>query len=76
MKVKPMKLKDRLIKEIEDLPPEDITDVYEMVLDLKKKKSQHTMGEIKSAYLKVQETLKKCKGALSDDISRLRWDRI
>jgi hypothetical protein len=30
-----MHLRDRLIKEIDDLPSEDIIDVYEMVFDLK-----------------------------------------
>jgi len=32
---KMMHLRDRLIKEIEDLPPEDLMDIYEMVLGLK-----------------------------------------
>ena len=30
-----MQVKERLIKEIQDLPPQDLMDVYEMVLDLK-----------------------------------------
>ena len=30
-----MQLKDRLIEEIENLLPEDLMDVYEMVVDLK-----------------------------------------
>lgn len=30
-----MQLKDRPVKEIENLPPEDLMDIYEMVLDLK-----------------------------------------
>jgi len=62
-----MQVKERLIKEIQDLPPEDLMNVYEMVLDLK---------EQKPAYLEVQEILKKCRGSLSDDISQLREDRI
>ena len=64
-----------MIKEIEDLPPEDLMDVYEMVLDLKEHKSTRSKG-VKPAYLEVQEILKKCPGSLSDDISQLREDRI
>jgi len=70
-----MQVKERLIKEIQDLPPQDLMDVYEMVLDLKEQKSAPTK-DAKPAYLEVQEVLKKCPGSLSDDISRLREDRI
>ena len=70
-----MQLKDRLVKEIENLPPENLIDIYEMVLDLKEQKSTRSK-DAKPAYLEVQEILKKCKGSLSDDISRLRWERI
>jgi hypothetical protein len=37
-------LRDRLIQEIKDLPPEDLMDVYEMVLDLKGKKAHPFKG--------------------------------
>jgi hypothetical protein len=70
-----MQLKDRLVKEIENLPPEDLMDVYEMVLDLKEQKIARSK-DAEPAYLEVQEILKKCPGSLSDDVSRLRWDRI
>ncbi len=70
-----MQVKKRLIKEIQDLPPEDLMDVYEMVLDLKEQKSTRSK-DAKPAYLEVQEILKKCSGSLSDDISQLREDRI
>ncbi len=70
-----MQVKEKLIKEIQNLPPEDIMDVYEMVLDLKEHKST-LPKDAKPAYLGVQEILKKCPGSLSDDISRMREDRI
>jgi hypothetical protein len=70
-----MQVKERLIKEIQDLPPQDLMDVYEMVLDLKEQKSAPPK-DAKPAYLEVQEVLKKCPGSMSDDISRLRQDRI
>jgi hypothetical protein len=70
-----MQMKERLIKEIQDLRPEDLMDVYEMVLDLKEQKGTSSKGA-KPVYLEVQEILKKCPGSLSDDISQLREDRI
>lgn len=70
-----MQVKERLIKEIQDLPPEDVMNVYEMVLDLKKQKSVPSTGR-KRAYLEVQEILDKCTGSLSEDISLLREDRL
>ncbi len=70
-----MQVKERLIKEIQDLPPEDIMNVYEMVLDLKEQKSTRSKNA-NPAYLEVQEILKKCPGSLSDDISQLREERI
>jgi hypothetical protein len=70
-----MQVKERLIREIQDLPPEDIMNVYEMVLDLKEQKSTRSKN-VKPAYIEVQEILKKCPGSLSDDISQLREDRI
>jgi hypothetical protein len=70
-----MQVKERLIKEIQDLPPEDVMNVYEMVLDLKKQKTVPPIGK-KRAYLEVQEILKRCTGSLSQDISMIREDRL
>jgi len=70
-----MPVKERLIREIQNLTTEDIINVYEMVLDLKNKKPIPRKKK-KPAYLKIQKILKKCPGSLSDDISSLREDRI
>lgn len=70
-----MQVKERLVKEINELAPEDIMDVYELVLDLKKQKVPPSKGAI-PAYRRVQEILKKCPGSLSDDINMMREDRI
>jgi hypothetical protein len=70
-----MQVKERLIKEIQDLPPEDVMNVYELVLDLKKQKSVSSTGK-KQAYLEVQKILEKCRGSLSEDISLMREDRL
>ncbi len=75
-----MQLKERLINEINALPPEAVIDVYKMVLDLKSFKSlsnKASSGEGKiPAYLQAQEILKKSSGSLSDDIISEREDRI
>ncbi|MCJ7594087.1 MAG: hypothetical protein MUO52_04860 [Desulfobacterales bacterium] len=73
--VSSMQVKERLIKAIEEMPPEDVMNVYELVLDLKKQKSAPSPGK-KQAYLEVQEILEKCTGSLSDDISLMREDRL
>jgi hypothetical protein len=71
-----MQVKEKLIKEIQDLPPQDIMNVYELVLDLKKRKRTPSTRRKKSAYLDVQEILKNCTGSLSEDISLMREDRL
>lgn len=70
-----MRVREQLIKEIQDLPPQDLMDVYEMVLDLKEQKNIR-LKDAEPAFLEVQEILKKCPGSLSDDIRQLREDRI
>ena len=70
-----MQMRERLIKEIQNLSPEDIMNVYELVLDLKKQKTAPYKGS-KPAYLQVQEILRKCRGSISKDIRALREDRI
>lgn len=64
-----------MIQEIKDLPPEDLMDVYEMVLNLKGKKRTPSKNA-KPVYLEVQEILKKCTGSLSTDIGLIREDRL
>jgi len=70
-----MQVKERLIKEIQDMPPEDVMNVYELVLDLKKQKRVPSKSK-KPAYLIVQEILKECDGSLLTDISLMREDRL
>ena len=70
-----VQVKERLIKEIQDMRPEDVMNVYELVLDLKKQKSAPSKRK-KPAYLEVQEILEECTGSLSTDISLMREDRL
>ncbi len=70
-----MQLKERLIEEIKTLPPNLIVNIYDMVMDMKKKKSL-PVKESSPAYLRIQKVLTKCSGSLSDDIRLSREDRI
>ncbi len=70
-----MQVKERLIKEIRNLPPDDVVNVYELVLDLKRKRRlPPSMGS--RAYIEVQKILEKCGGRMSDDIKAIREDKI
>lgn len=71
-----MQVRERSIKEIRELPPEDLMNIYEVVLDLKKPRGapRPLRGE-KPACLEVMEILKKCPGSLSEDIRQMREDR-
>jgi hypothetical protein len=73
--VKAVQVKGRLIEEIQGLPPEDLMDVYEMVLDLKEQKNIR-LKDAKPTFLEVQEILKRCPGSLSDDGRQLRENHI
>jgi hypothetical protein len=68
-------LRDSLIQEIEDLPPEDLMDVFEMVLN-PKEKGRTRSKNAKPVYLEVQEILKKCTGSFSTDIGLMREDKL
>jgi hypothetical protein len=63
------------MEETQDMPPEDVMNLYELVLDLKRQKSSPSKGK-KPAHLEVQEILKKCSRSLATDISLMREDRL
>ena len=71
-----MKLKDQAIKKLNELKPEALARVYDLIIELKRteptKKSKTTAAD----YIKVRKALKQCKGSLSDDILQEREDRI
>jgi hypothetical protein len=71
-----MKLKEQAIKKLDELKPEALARVYDLIMELKRsdqaRKAKATTGD----YLKVREALKQCKGSLSEDILREREDRI
>ncbi len=71
-----MKLKEQAIKKLDELKPEALARVYDLIIKLKRtsqaKKSKMTVTD----YMKVREALKQCKGSLSEDIIQEREDRI
>ena len=71
-----MKLKEQAIKKLDELKPEALARVYDLIIELKRtnqvKKSKMTVTD----YMKVREALKQCKGSLSEDIIQEREDRI
>ena len=71
-----MKMKDKTIKELEGLKPDDLLKVYDLVLSLKRDLDKKAKGETTPPYVRVREALKSCKGSLSEDILSLREDRV
>ena len=71
-----MKLKEQAIKKLNELKPEALARVYDLIIELKRadqaKKSETTTAD----YMKVRKVLKQCRGSLSDDIIQEREDRI
>ena len=71
-----MKLKEQAIKKLDELKPEALARVYDLITELKRtsqaKKNKMTVTD----YMKVREVLKQCKGSLSEDIIQEREDRI
>jgi hypothetical protein len=68
-----MKIKEQAIRDMDLLATADLLVVYDMIQSLKGKGGGKS--GMATAYTKVQEALKGCKGDMSDDILRLRADR-
>ena len=71
-----MKVKEQTIEELNHLKPTEILKVYNLVLSLKDNKNDARPERDKTAYLKVREALKRCKGSLAEDILSQREERI
>ena len=72
-----IKIKKRTIRELDELKPDALVKVYDLITELKR-----TMNEVKktktttSDYMKVREVLRQCKGSLAEDVTLEREDRI
>ena len=73
-----VKLKDQTIKALEGLDASDLLLVYEMILKLKKARApkKENISRRPPPYQKVRKALEACKGQLSDDIIKLREERL
>ena len=71
-----MKLKEQAIRNLDELRPEALAKVYDLIIELKKANQVEKRKTTTAAYIKVREALKNCKGSLSDDIVKEREDRI
>jgi len=74
-----LNIKEQTIKELDELKPEALAKVYDLITELKRinqaKKNKPTAAAA-ADYIKVREALKQCKGSLSEDIMLEREDRI
>ncbi len=71
-----MKMKEQAIKELEELKPNELIKIYDLILSLKRQPpGEKARGDL-PAYLRVREALKQCKGSLSEDILVAREDRV
>ena len=71
-----MKLKEQAIKRLEELKPEALARVYDLIKELKRTDQAKKRKKTNTNYLKVREALRQCKGSLSEDIIKEREDRI
>ncbi len=71
-----MKVRERTIEELNHLRPTEILEVYNLILSLKNSKNDVPSKKSETAYLKVREALKRCKGSLAEDILLQREERI
>ena len=71
-----MKLKDQAIKKLDELKPEALARVYDLIVELKRSEQAEKSNAITADYINVRQALKRCRGSLSDDIIQEREDRI
>ncbi len=72
-----MQLKDKILKDIDNLEPELLPMVYDYIKTLKKSSSSSGKGQGSSiSHKKVQELLSSSESSWSDDITQEREERI
>ena len=71
-----IKIKDQTIKALDDLQPDELLRVYDMIINLKGTKQTEKVKSCALDYIKVREALSQCKGSLSEDIILERGDRV
>lgn len=71
-----MKVREQAIEELSHLTPTEVLEVYNLILSLKSNTRKVQAKKPVTAYLRVREALKNCKGSLADDILLEREERI
>ncbi len=71
-----MKIKEQAIREIQEMSPQEVTSVYDLILALKRERSAARVEERPAPYKRAREILSNCGGSLADDIIREREDRV
>ena len=71
-----LNLKEQTIKELDELKPQALAKVYDLITELKRINQAQKNKPIAADYIKVREALKQCKGSLSENIILEREDRI
>jgi len=71
-----MKLKEQAIKKLDELKPEALARVYDLIVELKRTEQTEKSNKTLADYINVRKALKQRRGSLSDDIIQEREDRI
>jgi len=75
-KIKEQKIKKEIIKELENLNPNALLMVYELILSFKGRKAKQRSKPNLPTYRKVRNALKGCSRSLSEDIFSAREERV
>ena len=71
-----MKVKEKIIKDLEDLNPNELMMVYDLILSFKGRKPKPESKTNLPTYKKVRNDLKNCKDSLSEDILSAREEIV
>jgi hypothetical protein len=69
-----MSIKERTIKELESLGPDDLLRIHDLILLLKSRAKSGPLA-VPGTFEEVQRLLATCPGSLADDIIRGRAER-
>jgi hypothetical protein len=71
-----MQVKEKLIKEIDNLSSRELVEIYNLILVLKSQQRIDKESTAKQGYLRVRNALKNYRGKLSDEIIAEREERL
>ncbi|MBD3239929.1 MAG: hypothetical protein GF331_05040 [Chitinivibrionales bacterium] len=71
-----MRLRDLTIRELADMDPSELSLVHDVIRRVKAQRRRSDKKLPEDGAARVRRALSGCKGALSDDVSALREDRL